>query len=386
MSLSSSITTVVLHLDAVSLRYLGCYGNEWVASPAIDRLAHEGMVFDHCFAPLDLLANGIRVAAFDRLLAEWSAAGVRLGWGSSCILARCPNGAAAIDVKQSGATSLERLLGAAGDWLKEGASGPGVLWLDIGLAPSDWSPDADLLEEYLEDRTPFDLRGEESGMVEESIDLAQLDSARDTYAARVATLDRRLGLFFDRLREAGVWDSLVVVLSAEQGWPLGEHDSLGWARPWVHGERDHVPLVLKLPGASGGRSASLVTPADLGPTMAELMGVAYSGGAGERSLAPILRGESSWTREYLVGGLREREFYLRTMFWKLILPVGLGGQDRPRQLYAQPEDRFEVNEMAEQKLDVADHLELHLWRYLDALARGGTEHLPPLRKDVLSSA
>ncbi len=46
---------IIIHCDAISARYLGCYGSEWVLTPAIDRLAHEGMVFDHAFSPLGLL-------------------------------------------------------------------------------------------------------------------------------------------------------------------------------------------------------------------------------------------------------------------------------------------------------------------------------------------
>src|SRR5262245_66105145 len=37
---------LVLVLDCLHLGYLGCYGNDWVATPALDALAAEAVVFD----------------------------------------------------------------------------------------------------------------------------------------------------------------------------------------------------------------------------------------------------------------------------------------------------------------------------------------------------
>ena len=41
---------VVLEANGLHLGYLGCYGNDWVATPNLDRLASEGAVFDAHFA------------------------------------------------------------------------------------------------------------------------------------------------------------------------------------------------------------------------------------------------------------------------------------------------------------------------------------------------
>src|SRR5262245_37861568 len=37
---------VVITACGLHLGYLGCYGNAWIATPTLDRLAAEGMVFD----------------------------------------------------------------------------------------------------------------------------------------------------------------------------------------------------------------------------------------------------------------------------------------------------------------------------------------------------
>jgi hypothetical protein len=375
---------IIIHCDALSTRYLGCYGNEWVQTPAIDRLAHEGMVFDHAFSPLDLLEGGARRLAFDAIVGELAAEGIRCGWGGTRLEARCPPDAEEISVVLGESSRFDSLLQSSVDWLARSTEQGSLLWIDVGLAPSESTPDGDLLAHYLEEKMPVDLLGEARGIVDESIGEDELDAMRDTYAARIAQLDRDLGRFFDELRRRELWEEAFVVFSADEGWPLGEHDFVGFARSWIHNERDHVPLVIKMPGgAAGGRSPSLVTPADIGSTIEEALGFEPNESFEQRSLVPILLGEPTGAREYIVSGLDDTEYAIRTTPWKLILPVADRSEERPRQLYSKPEDRFEVSDLEPQKVDVADHLELQIWRYLDARRRGTIDSLPPLRKDVL---
>src|SRR5215207_7313687 len=41
---------IVIVANGLQLAALGCHGNEWVATPTLDRLAAEGVVFDLHFA------------------------------------------------------------------------------------------------------------------------------------------------------------------------------------------------------------------------------------------------------------------------------------------------------------------------------------------------
>src|SRR5439155_10403244 len=47
---SSGMKALVIIVRGLHLGYLGCYGNEWIATPGFDRLAAEGAVFDQHFA------------------------------------------------------------------------------------------------------------------------------------------------------------------------------------------------------------------------------------------------------------------------------------------------------------------------------------------------
>src|SRR5262245_52331192 len=41
---------LLLHVTGLHLGYVGCYGNDWVSTPALDWLAAEGVVFDQHYA------------------------------------------------------------------------------------------------------------------------------------------------------------------------------------------------------------------------------------------------------------------------------------------------------------------------------------------------
>ena len=48
---------LVLHVNGLHLDYLGCYGNDWVQTPNLDRLAAEGVVFDQHIADCPRLSS-----------------------------------------------------------------------------------------------------------------------------------------------------------------------------------------------------------------------------------------------------------------------------------------------------------------------------------------
>ena len=40
---------VMIVLDTLQFNYLGCYGNDWIKTPNIDRLAAEGVLFENAY-------------------------------------------------------------------------------------------------------------------------------------------------------------------------------------------------------------------------------------------------------------------------------------------------------------------------------------------------
>lgn len=101
-----------------------------------------------------------------------------------------------------------------------------------------------------------------------------LEYLRAAYLAEVAYTDHLLGRLFDKLREKGIYDRALIVVTADHGELLGEGGYFS------HGARldpelVEIPLLVKWPGQTEGRrSARLVSQVDLFPTVLRAAGVA----------------------------------------------------------------------------------------------------------------
>ena len=83
-------------------------------------------------------------------------------------------------------------------------------------------------------------------------------------------------------------------------------------------------------------------------------------------------------RDYACMGMDLAEFAIRTHLWHLILPIEID-PDEPRstELYRKPEDRWDQNNVIEQHVEVAEHLELVLRRFVENLRNGGSRRASP---------
>ena len=71
---SDRLNFVVIVADTFRQDHLGCYGNDWVATPHLDRLAARSIVFDRC----DAASFPTVPARFDLLTGKYGFA--KYGW------------------------------------------------------------------------------------------------------------------------------------------------------------------------------------------------------------------------------------------------------------------------------------------------------------------
>jgi arylsulfatase A-like enzyme len=95
---------------------------------------------------------------------------------------------------------------------------------------------------------------------------AEQRSFVNEYDREVIHLDHWLGVLFDYLERSGIRDRTQVVLTADHGEFLGEHEYLGHGKD-LFAEIVNVPMVVWTPGAPGGRDPRPVQTPDVFSTI-----------------------------------------------------------------------------------------------------------------------
>jgi arylsulfatase A-like enzyme len=180
-----------------------------------------------------------------------------------------------------------------------------------------------------------------------------LPDAVDAYDVGIRFVDIQLGRLFARLRDVGILDNSMVIITSDHGESLYERALYLGHSYTLHDEEVRVPLVVRLPDGARGRSDALVTLADVAASMLEQAGVPLPEGMEGRN---PLRGAS---RTSVAGeSVHTGRTYLRADGWKLISPVAPGIKsllpspladrfDAGGQLYSHRDDPFEQhNRMA----------------------------------------
>ncbi len=169
---------------------------------------------------------------------------------------------------------------------------------------------------------------------------------RGLYDSNLRHEDTRVGALFTKLNALGLAENTVVIITADHGENLGQHDSLGHGGPpWD--SVTHVPLIMHWPLGvpAGARFDGLSENVDLMPTILELSGISLPAGKSMDgiSLVPVLSGSPSAKDEVIYPkGNREVEGGIRTAQYKLYL-----GNDK---LYELREDPGETSPKVDEEI------------------------------------
>ena len=96
---------------------------------------------------------------------------------------------------------------------------------------------------------------------------------RRAYYACVSYTDAQVGRVMKELEDLGFADDTVIVLWADHGWQLGEHNH--WTKHTNFEDATHVPFMIRVPGVTdkGMRTKALVELIDIFPSITELAGL-----------------------------------------------------------------------------------------------------------------
>lgn len=133
-------------------------------------------------------------------------------------------------------------------------------------------------------------------MVEGFPDLAPTDAntqlLRAIYLGLATEVDHHLGRILDHLRQRGLYDRTLIVVTADHGEMLGDHHA--WGKSTFYEAAWHTALVIRDPQAPlRGGIVDLPTEAvDVTPTILDCLGLEIPHTMDGRSLRPFLHGEA----------------------------------------------------------------------------------------------
>ena len=122
-----------------------------------------------------------------------------------------------------------------------------------------------------------------------------IDRFRMLYAGEVAYTDRQVGILLDRMESMGLLDHTIVILTADHGEVLYEHDRYFGHDIMLYDQSLRVPLIVTAPGVTNHASISdaTVRNIDLMPTLLDILEIPVdSYGLEGRSFLAALHGET----------------------------------------------------------------------------------------------
>ena len=129
--------------------------------------------------------------------------------------------------------------------------------------------------------------------------LSRSDEHKAIYRAEISYQDEQIGRLLDHLRQTGLMEQTLLVVTADHGEGLAEH---GWeSHRILYEEQIHVPLIIRDPkGPKGLRVTQLVGLVDIAPTLLDYAGIEPEKGRNFDgiSLRPLIEGRDQAPRSF----------------------------------------------------------------------------------------
>jgi arylsulfatase A-like enzyme len=295
---------VLIVIDTLRADHLGCYGYFRDTSPNIDAFAEQAIFFEQAYAPIATTLPS-HTSLFTGLYPLEH--GLQANLGDNGHPFRSGSGLRSIvEIMQANGYATAAFISAAP--LKR------VCGLDVGFdtyveprtAQEDAGPTTDaalawleqhdgqrffLFVHYFDPHVPYDPPPPYRSMFTDDPQLRSFIAERqipdvvqpglcrgrvptvthvatNLYDGEIRYCDEHVGRLLDSLRQRGLWDNSVIILTADHGEGLNQHDWPQHGRNW--NEQVHVPLMIRFPGAATTlpkRFTPLVSLIDVFPTV-----------------------------------------------------------------------------------------------------------------------
>lgn len=189
------------------------------------------------------------------------------------------------------------------------------------------------------------------------------------YDASITYGDGYIGQFLKKIKEFGLEDNTIVILTSYHGTPLFEH---GIILRRKHGSCAegviHIPLIIRHPGLNkmNREIDNMVQQIDFMPTILDFLGIPINHQAQGSSLIPLIEGKAGSGFNKYVYSTGHNEMVIKTKTWKLIDVCPQTGREA-LELYNLQKDPAEQNNLIRKEQKVAKILKRKLDEWLERL-------------------
>ncbi|HMO13516.1 MAG TPA: sulfatase-like hydrolase/transferase [Pirellulaceae bacterium] len=401
---------IVISIDGLSPRYLGPYGNTWLDTPAINALAAKGILFENIIAeqlqPQQALRSTFDSWETSKQPDSQQALGFQEREFRSILISQSPNAESAQDwsnifdeiqhvnlnqwtrAENWSETNLANLFAVLIQQLgelhtcPESADHPFFVWCDSQALLNCWDAPEILAQQFYaaDDPAPYASVSPPTGSIDvDDVDPDLLLSYVHAYAAQVTLIDHCLAALLAFLDEHSLCETTQIALTSSCGYPLGEHGVVGCLPNCVYSEAIHIPLIISQLDSKyqARRYQNIGQLRQLAQVLLSplLLDNSLSTGTATSLEAKLNEFLVSSTLRPFARVNTSRKTAIQTPAWLLVV-----GEDH-RELFVKPDDRWEVNDVA----DICHEVTLGLTQLLNREDQANTitDDIPTfLRKPI----
>jgi arylsulfatase A-like enzyme/Tfp pilus assembly protein PilF len=385
---------ILFTIDTLRADHLECYGYDKVKTPQINRLANEGILFEHNIvqAPLTLpshssiltgtypLYHGVRdnggfyLDESHHTLAEsLKNSGYTTGafvaafvldsrWGLDQGFDYYYDNFDLTKYKKVSLDAVQRrgdeVLAEVYKWISNQSQNKFFAWIHLYDPHTPYDPPEPYKSQYLGKRYSL-------------------------YDGEIAYVDQLMGEFRDFMEDKGLWEKTLIVFTSDHGESLGEHKESAHGF-FIYDSAVRVPLIVRFPGAkqAGRTIRNQVNSIDIMPTMLNAVGGNIPESVQGKSFLPLLIGEEEETERLAYSETYWPRYHYGWSELKLLRKGRYKFIDAPKpELYDVYENPGETENLVNAKASLANEMKRELEALIADYSREGIDEVEPLKID-----
>jgi len=378
---------LLISIDTCRADHLSCYGYRRNTTPNIDAVADEGVLFENVISPVPftlpahcsmltgtippyhgvfdntdyklgaeyltlaemLKDNGFATAAFIGAFVLDSQFGLAQGFDTYDDSFENPINTTGISERRGDETTRRAL-----QWLENHKNGKNFIFLHYYDPHFTYEPPEPFASRFRNVPSPKNV----------FIDFAQV--LFDNYAGEIAYTDYCIGQVIDKLKQLKLYDSAMIIITADHGEMLGQHGE-GFHGYFIYQQAVKVPFIFRLPDKRKSmRIKNTVGLIDIVPTICSAVGIEPPAQIHGKDLTPYFHSNSQpYPDRYLYCQSLEPTKYGANFLLGIVTDQYKYIQTTRPELYDLVDDPQELNNLAKQQANRARIMQDKLQQILD---------------------